>query len=612
MVTINHKNKLLAMLLLGALLVFTWSCENRKVPQLSDKEASVYTEKILALYQNALDSATHYISQMDSSLTLEENQALLQKSRRWYKKFEPILITYDHENYKTINAPNLLKIEAEDFTDIKIQKPTSYQVLEELLYGDEPIDNKVLQYNIVFLSSRLPAVSRNHMIVKQTDQHHLAMVRDAIVNVATKGITGFDSPMLANSLQEAIYNYETIEVILTDIYKSAYNNPYLHKTWQDEIAACKATLTKGEFDSFDRYSFIKKHTNKQLALINQTAKDWDVEMKAYALNPKSENLFGKDFFNLAHFSQPDAPVITTERVALGKALFNDGRLSSSGMSCGTCHVQAKAFTDGLAKAVGNDGKPLQRNTPTVKYAAYQRLFFLDGISSSLEAQIINVLENDKEFHVNFEEFGDNIKEDAAYQAAFDTLYNGKITERTLRSAIATYIKSLAPYDSKFDKSIRDEVALEQLEIDGFNIFMGKAACATCHFPPAFNGTVPPKFLETEFENLGTPANASFTAPVLDQDIGAYEPYKIEERRHFFKTPTVRNASVTTPYMHNGVYESIEEVVKFYNFGGGAGMGLDVPYQTLPPDSLNLNDYEIKALVAFMDALTDQEHSQLVQ
>jgi len=613
MVKNNHKISL-AMLLLGALLVFMLSCENKKTPQLSDKKTSVHTEEILKYYQNALDSAASYMAQMDSSLSVEENRILLEQSRKWYKILEPILIAYDHENYKTLNAPNILKVEAEDFTDIKIRVPKSYQVLEEILYSDEPFDKKELQNNIIFLGARLPFISKNHMIVRQNDHHHLKLVRDAIINIATKGITGFDSPMLANSLQEAIYNYETIEAILINICADVYSDNDLYEAWQDELVACKTMLAKGEFDTFDRYRFIKEHTNRQLELISKTADDWGIELStAFALNPESTNLFDKDFFNLANFSLPDSPPVTSERVELGRTLFNDGRLSSSGMSCATCHVKEKAFTDGLAKAIGNDGKPLLRNTPTVKYSAYQRLFFLDGVSSSLEAQIINVLENDKEFHINFEKFGDTIKEDITYKAAFDTLYDGKITQKNLRNAIAIYIQSLSPYDSKFDKSIKEDVQLEQLEIDGFNIFMGKAACATCHFPPAFNGTVPPQYLETEFENLGTPANASFTNPVLDQDVGAYEPYKVEERRHFFKTPTVRNASVTGPYMHNGVYESLDEVVKFYNFGGGAGMGLDVPYQTLPPDSLNLNDYEIKALVAFMDALTDEEHvGNLVQ
>ncbi|MEM9143510.1 MAG: methylamine utilization protein, partial [Bacteroidota bacterium] len=163
------------------------------------------------------------------------------------------------------------------------------------------------------------------------------------------------------------------------------------------------------------------------------------------------------------------------------------------------------------------------------------------------------------------------------------------------------------FDSKFDRNMQGlEESLTEEEIAGFNLFMGKAACATCHFPPTFNGTVPPHYAETEFENLGVTQTADFEHPVLDGDPGQYYPYEVEERRNFFKTATVRNAELTAPYMHNGAYNTLEEVVNFYNVGGGAGMGLDVPYQTLPPDSLNLSERESKALIAFMGTLTDKQ------
>ena len=188
------------------------------------------------------------------------------------------------------------------------------------------------------------------------------------------------------------------------------------------------------------------------------------------------------------------------------------------------------------------------------------------------------------------------------------MYNGQITNMNVRNAIATYIRSLAPFDSKFDRNMNDlEDTMTTEEINGFNLFMGKAACATCHFPPAFNGTVPPKYMETEFENLGVPKNASFDNPVLDDDLGQFFPYEVNEKKHFFKTSTVRNVELTGPYMHNGVYETLEEVVQFYNVGGGQGMGLDVPLQTLPSDSLNLTDIESKAIIAFMKTLTDQQY-----
>mgnify|MGYP000565803691 FL=1 len=132
--------------------------------------------------------------------------------------------------------------------------------------------------------------------------------------------------------------------------------------------------------------------------------------------------------------------------------------------------------------------------------------------------------------------------------------------------------------------------------------MGKALCSTCHFAPVFNGTVPPNYLDTEMEAIGTP---NLAQNGLSEDLGRYYSFKTEERKHFFKTPTIRNIAKTSPYMHNGVFKTLEEVVDFYNKGGGVGLGFDLPNQTLPFDNLELTDQEIKDIVSFMETLTDE-------
>ncbi|WP_343486449.1 cytochrome c peroxidase [Allomuricauda sp. d1] len=572
----------------------------------SDDDVSMFNDAIRNHYFKTLDSAAFYIQKVDTLKLLEENKANFLKSREWYKRAEPMLMAYDNENYLSMNAPNLLKVEIDDYQDIKVIKPKSYQVLVELLYAEEGFENKDVEYVIEYLKVRIPYIRKNHILIRQRDRHHLKMVRDAIVNVATKGITGFDSPMLANSLNEAIYNYETIQEIL-GIYEPAFASNELYQSWIDEIKKTISDLRAGDFDSFDRYAFIKNHTNRQLELINKTAEDWNIELNtSRPLNPTATNLFDKDFFNIKLFSVPRSPEITDERIELGRMLFNDESLSSTGnISCATCHHKEKAFTDGLKKARGIANVELQRNTPTLTYAVYQKTMFYDGRATGLEDQIVNVVNDKNEFHMDLDKLEHRIKENPLYVQQFDSLYNGKINNRNARHAIATYIRSLAPFDSKFDKNMQGhEDTLTEEEILGFNLFMGKAACATCHFPPAFNGTVPPKYMETEFENLGVPQNASFEHPILDKDPGQYYPYKVEEKRNFFKTSTVRNVELTAPYMHNGVYKTLEEVVNFYNVGGGQGMGLDVPYQTLPPDSLHLTEKESKALIVFMKTLTD--------
>ncbi len=593
------------------LLFLTISCKKEEkllAASTSSTAESMFNNRIRAHYFKTLDSAAFYIQKIDTLKSLQENQTNFLESRKWYKRAEPMIMAYDYENYLSMNAPNLLKVEIEDYQDIKKLKPKSYQVLEELLYAEEAPENKEVFRVVQYLQARIPYIRKNHIIIKQRDRHHLKMLRDAIVNIAAKGVTGFDSPMLANSLNEAIYNYETIKEIL-GLYKQAFTSKELYQSWIQEIDRTIVALESNDFDHFDRYTFIKNHTNKQLELINLTAKDWDITLNtSRSLNPKSTNLFSKDFFNMSQFSTPHSPKITDERVSLGKMLFNDESLSSTGtISCATCHHKDKAFTDGLKKARGIDNIELLRNTPTLSYSVYQRTFFYDGRAASLEDQIVKVVNDQNEFHLDLNTIEQRIRSNPDYVKQFDSLYSGTITNRNARHAIATYIRSLAPFDSKFDRNMQGlENTLTTEEITGFNLFMGKAACATCHFPPAFNGTVPPKYLETEFENLGVPENASFEHPVLDGDPGQYYPYKVEEKRNFFKTSTVRNAELTAPYMHNGVYDSLEEVIKFYNVGGGQGMGLDVPYQTLPADSLYLTDKESKALISFIKTLNDQQ------
>ncbi|MDQ3394785.1 MAG: cytochrome C peroxidase, partial [Bacteroidota bacterium] len=129
----------------------------------------------------------------------------------------------------------------------------------------------------------------------------------------------------------------------------------------------------------------------------------------------------------------------------------------------------------------------------------------------------------------------------------------------------------------------------------------------CHFAPVFNGLVPPHYKETESEVLGVPASASKVNPEIDADLGRYKGILKEEAhiyKHSFKTTTVRNVELTAPYMHNGVFQTLEEVVDFYDNGGGIGLELDVPNQTLPSSPLGLTDLEKKQLVLFMISLTD--------
>ncbi|XRE42047.1 Methylamine utilization protein mauG [Tenacibaculum discolor] len=596
--TNNFQKTKKAHVIMCLFLVSIISCKQEKTASYIKVDNQALVVKVEEYYSSHLDRCIALLEEINVVDKVSEKLKKYKSARKEFKLIEPILAFADKENYKSLNAPNILKVEEEDATDIKIRKPFGFQVIEELLSEDE-VDVAEVGGIIKKTVSRLKLIAANNTLYLK--KHHILwLLRDQIARIALVGITGFDSPVLEQSLTEAKTNYETLFFIIKT-YKSEFSNESLYTDWLNEIQTAQEVLEDGEFTTFNRFDFIKSHTHKQLELLAKTAKDWKVEFPlTMAFNNNITSLFSKETFNINFFNDYHQleKAMSGEKIALGKKLFNDKSLSKDGvMSCATCHIKDKAFTDGLATF------PKQkRNTPTLPYAAYQQTFFHDGRAGSLEGQIVGVVENKNEFHTNLENLTETVKSDSIYTKSFTDLY-GKVTDFNIRNAMANYIRSLGDFSSKFDKNINNkENTLTTSEINGFNLFMGKAKCATCHFPPVFNGTVPPNFTETEVESIGVP-NLEETG--LDDDLGAYNIFKTEERKYFFKTSTVRNVSKTAPYMHNGVYETLEQVVDFYNKGGGQGLGYRLPNQTLPSDKLNLSEKEIKDLIAFMEALTDE-------
>ena len=292
-------------------------------------------------------------------------------------------------------------------------------------------------------------------------------------------------------------------------------------------------------------------------------------------------------------------------------MFFDPVLSHNNeRACASCHQANKGFGDGVAKSIAFDfDGTVDRNSPTLLNAAFQNNFFWDMRSDDLNNQIEFVAHSQKEFNTTFDEIIGKLKQSTEYETLFSQAYpnNPTMSIGKVKEALGAYVRSIVALNSPFDKYMRQEAEAPQEIENGYNLFMGKAGCGTCHFAPAFNGTTPPFFNDTEGEVLGVPAHKDNKS--LDTDQGRYARFKdrypeMEFLNGLFKTPTVRNAELSAPYMHNGCYTSLEEVVDFYNQGGGLGLGFDVPSQTLPEDKLKLSDKEQTQLIAFMKSLTD--------
>lgn len=585
-----------AIFLYSLLAFFAFSCKKE-----SSYKALSPLETLEKSFKEDINKAALALEALNEASALEEKKEKYLEARMYFKSIEPILAFVDSENFGYLNQPNILKVEEEDFTDIKIKEPTGFQVIEELLF-DEVVDTLALKQNVTTTAIRLKFSHKNQTLQYLKKHHILWILRDAINRVALTGITGFDSPVLENSLEESKTVYISLQKILS-IYENEFKNKALFTSWMQQIENSIAFLGSANFENFDRFIFIKDYTHKTLSLWQQTVTDWSVVFPfKQAINYEASTLFSNQTFNINYFTDQKGNPVEEDKVALGKLLFEDTSLSKEKtISCATCHKKELYFTDGVAKSPGTT-----RNSPTLFYAALQKGFFHDRRAGSLEGQIIDVVNNPNEFHLSLNDLEKRVIEKKEYQEAFKKVYAKDIDNHVIRNAIASYIMSLTPFNSKFDLNMQEkEKTLTEKEINGFNLFMGKAKCATCHFAPLFNGLVPTAFKESEIELIGVPKTKDTINAEVDNDLGRYGVYQTEQRKFFFKTPTVRNIEKTAPYMHNGVYTTLEEIIDFYNKGGASGLGISLEYQTLPPDKLNLSTKEKEDLVLFLKTLTDK-------
>jgi cytochrome c peroxidase len=231
---------------------------------------------------------------------------------------------------------------------------------------------------------------------------------------------------------------------------------------------------------------------------------------------------------------------------------------------------------------------------------------LDGKHFTLQNQAKDVMTNPDEMASDENELLNKVLSCKEYKHRFNKLLKETPQEKTITinhitSALTFYYGKLSQHYSPFDKAMNKQTDVNKNVIAGFNLFMSKAQCATCHFVPQFNGVKPP-YIGSEFEVIGTPTDTIFSQLSIDK--GRYKINPADETQNAFRTTTIRNASKTKPYMHNGVFPDLMSVISFYNNGGGKGRGLNVENQTLSDDKLNLSDLEILQLIAFIESLTE--------
>jgi parallel beta-helix repeat protein len=310
----------------------------------------------------------------------------------------------------------------------------------------------------------------------------------------------------------------------------------------------------------------------------------------------------------------DNPLATTaddDRVLLGRLLFFDPILSGANdISCATCHHPDLGFTDARGLSMGKGGHGLgqeraggsvvRRGAPTLWNASYNHKQFWDGRADDLEDQAKGPITSDIEMNENPDKLVKELKDIPEYAERFDVAFGGSggsgVTLDNVVKAIAAFERTLTANNSPFDRFVRGELgALTPAQRRGFNLFRsGRTRCFECHGLPTF--------ANRDFKIIGVPEIEG-----AQPDYGRFEVTKGEGNKYAFKVPTLRNVVLNAPYMHNGKFKTLQEVLDFYAAGGGPGVGFKDPKVDDKIHSYTISTQEKQDLIEFLYSLTDESN-----
>jgi cytochrome c peroxidase len=544
----------------------------------------------------------------------------IQASRRklkaidfWLRYFEPIA-------YKKINGPLPVEWETEVFE--KYEPPYRRQgggiTLAELAL-EEPTVHKDSLLALIDTSLAATQTFEADSITTQLNTYHHFFLANRLylLNLATIYTTGFECPDTANVIPELRLMLSSVKKIY-DNFNVTFPKTALSKEYLDLYDKFTAFVNNQSihFSLFDHFSFIKDFVNPLFRLNQQFINSFGVttiSLMDFSLENKATSIFDKSLYSPQNtkgiFSLVDDENMLAEMKKIGKLLFYDPILSGNNKrSCASCHKPTEYFTDTtLATAFQFDGRQhVPRNTPSLVNSVFNHLVMYDGKHISLQGQAKDVIQNPIEMNSIEKELIKKVLSCKEYRDAFKKFAQFTPEEKDISlthivSAITYYYADFSSYYSPFDDAMNNKGNLNDAEKIGFNLFMSKAQCGTCHFIPQFNGVKPP-YVGSEFEVIGVPEDSNYKK--LSPDKGRYAINPTNEMMNAFRTGTVRNAAHTKPYMHNGIFQTLEQVIDLYDAGGGVGKKLIVANQTLSTDSLKLTKEEKNNLIAFIQSLNE--------
>lgn len=604
------------------LILLLWVVWQSCRQQMAHKQPAGAAEDVKQYYLACIRATGTAVQQLEaatrSGAKAPQLQSLFLQARLVYKQAEMFAEYYTPLTSKSINGAPIPSMDEND--QHKTEAPEGFQVIEPFLFpAPDSLDTThLLQQTRVLVAN----LKRLELLAQQQFFAH-AQVFDAlrleIFRVITLGLSGFDTPIAQNAVPEAAAALVSVQKVL-DLYRDSLttHSDTVYRHCQTLLQQAGIYLqAHNNFNGFNRMLFLIQYANPLSLALLQAGKIVAPEpfRELRPLRADAASLFDTHAFNPDYYTASSAAHSSQDKVILGEYLFFDPVLSGNGRrACASCHQPAKAFTDGMTKSLSLDGRSLvRRNTPTVLNAGLQPGLFYDLRVAYLEDQATDVITSATEMHGSLQYAVNRLQQSPAYAQLFARAFPSAadpVNSYNLRNALGSYIRSLSSLNAPFDRYVRgDHSQMSEAAVAGFNLFMGKAKCGTCHFMPLFNGTVPPHFTTVETEVIGVPATVGGNR--IDPDPGRFALRHIALHRYGFRTPTVRNIALTAPYMHNGIYRSLKEVVDFYDKGGAAGLGIRLDNQTLPFDKLDLTEKEKQQLIAFLQTLTDTTASSRV-
>lgn len=591
-----------------------------------DVDSSVYSADFankMMNFENKLGSLVSCIESSDlkSEKDKEKIKVRINLARLSMKSVDFWLRYLEPVSYKHINGPLPVEWETEVFE--KFEKPykrdgAGLTLAENYLDEENPVKDTLIKL-IKSAQLSVSACKADSVTNELTSYHHFYLCnRLYLLNLAAIYTTGFECPDTSRIVPELIN-------MMTDMDKtySAFNESFPSNVLPInylEVYSKAINFVKNQpktYLAFDHFTFLKDYVNPLFAINQGLIVQNNVVSKSYvdySLNKACNTIFSKSLYTGQNtkgvFMRVADQKVLSEIENIGKLLFYDPILSGNNLrSCGSCHKPEQYFADttGLTSLQFNGKDFLPRNTPSLINAPYNHLSMLDGRHTTLQQQAIAVITNSVEMGGNEEEVLKKVLSCKEYMEAFKkflkyTPAETEINMQHIASALTMYYGKFSRYYAPFDNTMNNKEKINEEVKEGFNLFMGKAQCATCHFVPHFNGVKPP-YVGSEFEVLGVPKDTLFKE--LSKDLGRYNVNPATETHRAFRTGSIRNSEKHKPYMHNGVFRTLNEVIDFYNAGGGAGKGLKVDNQTLSSDSLHLNKQDKKYLLSFLKSLNEE-------